>query len=140
VLETAILPHWTRATNYCGGKLTAETKERKGKSRSPYFHFIMSFTNGINHGIMPSMATRISIDKAGRVVLPKALREKMRVEAGDDLLAEAEGDRITLRPIRQEALLKKELGIWVYQGESSSLSIPELIAAEREKRVREFLD
>ena len=89
---------------------------------------------------MPLMATRISIDKAGRIVLPKALREKMRVEAGDDLLAEAEGDRITLRPIRQEALLKKELGIWVYQGESSSLSIPELIDAEREKRFREFLD
>jgi AbrB family looped-hinge helix DNA binding protein len=89
---------------------------------------------------MPFMATKISIDKAGRVVLPKSLREKMRVEAGDDLLVETEGDRITLRPIRQEALLKKELGIWVYQGESSSTSIPELIDAEREKRVRELLD
>jgi AbrB family looped-hinge helix DNA binding protein len=100
----------------------------------------MPFTYGISHDIMLLMATRISIDKAGRVVLPKALREKMRVEAGDDLLAEAEGDRITLRPIRPEALLKKELGIWVYQGESSSLSIPDLIEAEREKRVREFLD
>jgi AbrB family looped-hinge helix DNA binding protein len=86
------------------------------------------------------MANRISIDKAGRVVLPKAVREKMRVEAGDDLLVEAEGDRITLRPVRQEALLKKELGIWVYKGESSSISIPELIEAEREKRVRELLD
>jgi AbrB family looped-hinge helix DNA binding protein len=86
------------------------------------------------------MANRISIDKAGRVVLPKALREKMRVAAGDDLLVEAEGDRITLRPVRQEALLKKELGIWVYKGESSSVSIPELIEAEREKRVQELLD
>ena len=86
------------------------------------------------------MANRISIDKAGRVVLPKAVREKMRVEAGDDLLVEAEGDRITLRPVRQEAPLKKELGIWVYKGESSSISIPELIEAEREKRVQELLD
>jgi AbrB family looped-hinge helix DNA binding protein len=86
------------------------------------------------------MTNRISIDKAGRVVLPKALREKMRVEAGDDLLVEAEGDRITLRPVRQEALLKKELGIWVYKGESSSISIPELVEAEREKRVQELLD
>ena len=86
------------------------------------------------------MANRISIDKAGRVVLPKAVREKMRVEAGDDLLVEAEGDRITLRPVRQEALLKKELGIWVYKGESSSISIPGLIEAEREKRVKELLD
>jgi AbrB family looped-hinge helix DNA binding protein len=86
------------------------------------------------------VAIKISIDKAGRVVLPKALREKMHVEAGDDLLVEAEGDRITLRPIRQEALLKKELGVWVYQGESSNKSIPELIEAEREKRVRESLE
>ena len=86
------------------------------------------------------MATKISIDKAGRVVLPKALREKMHVEAGDDFLVEAEGDRITLRPIRQEAPLKKELGVWVYQGESSNKSIPELIEAEREKRVRESLE
>ena len=86
------------------------------------------------------MTNRISIDKAGRVVLPKAVREKMRVEAGDDLLVEAEGDRITLRPVRQEALLKKELGIWVYKGESSSISIAEFIEAEREKRVKELLD
>jgi len=86
------------------------------------------------------MATRISIDKAGRVVLSKALREKMRVEAGDDLLVEAEGDRVTLSPICQGAVLKKELGIRVYQGESSSISILELIEAEREKRVWVLLD
>lgn len=86
------------------------------------------------------MATKISIDKAGRVLLPKSLREKMRVEAGDDLLVEAEGDRITLRPVRQEALLKKEYGIWVYQGEPSDASIPDLIDAEREKRIRELID
>jgi AbrB family looped-hinge helix DNA binding protein len=89
---------------------------------------------------MPFVATKISIDKAGRVVLPKSVREKMRVEPGDDLLVEAEGDRITLRPIRQEALLKKEYGIWVYQGEPTDASIPDLIDAEREKRIRELLD
>ena len=55
------------------------------------------------------MATKISIDKAGRVVLPKSLREKMPAEAGDEFLIEAEGDHITLRPIRQVALPK---GAW----------------------------
>jgi AbrB family looped-hinge helix DNA binding protein len=100
----------------------------------------MPFTIGLTHSKMPWMATKISVDKAGRVVLPKSLREKMRVEAGDDLLIEAEGDRITLRPIRREALLKKELGIWVYQGEPSDTSIPDLIDAEREKRIRELID
>lgn len=86
------------------------------------------------------MATKISIDKAGRVVLPKSLREKLRVEAGDDLLVEAQGDHITLRPVRQDALLKKEYGIWVYQGEPSDTSVPDLIDAEREKRIRELID
>jgi len=89
---------------------------------------------------MVLMATKISIDKAGRVVLPKSLREKMRVEAGDDLLVETEGDRITLRPIRQAAPLVKEFGIWVYQGEPSDSSIPDLIDVEREKRIRELMD
>ncbi len=86
------------------------------------------------------MTTKISVDKAGRVVLPKTLREKLRLEAGDDLLVESEGDRITLRPLRQEAPLKKEHGIWVYQGAPSNASIPDLIDAEREKRIREILD
>jgi AbrB family looped-hinge helix DNA binding protein len=62
------------------------------------------------------MATRISIDKRGRIALPKAIREKFSLKAGDALLAEAEHDRITLRPTRSKALLKKEYGIWVYQG------------------------
>jgi AbrB family looped-hinge helix DNA binding protein len=86
------------------------------------------------------MPTKVSIDRAGRLVLPKSLRDAMRLGPGDDLLVESEGDRITLRPIRPEALLKKELGIWVYQGESSELSIPKLIDEEREKRLRELAE
>jgi AbrB family looped-hinge helix DNA binding protein len=84
------------------------------------------------------MPTKVSIDKAGRLVLPKALREEMHLGPGDDLLVENEGDRITLRPVRPDALLKKEHGIWVYQGETSDLSIPKLIDEEREKRLREI--
>jgi AbrB family looped-hinge helix DNA binding protein len=84
------------------------------------------------------MAAKVSIDRAGRLVLPKSLRDEMRLQPGDEVLVESEGDRITLRPIRPEARLKKEHGIWVYQGESSDLSIPKLIEEEREKRLREF--
>ncbi len=86
------------------------------------------------------MPTKVSLDKAGRLVLPKSLRDEMRLGPGDDLLVESEGDRITLRPVRPEALLKKEYGIWVYQGESSELSIPKLIDEEREKRLRELAE
>lgn len=37
------------------------------------------------------------IDKKARIVFPKPIGEKMRVEAGDDLLIEAESNRIILR-------------------------------------------
>ena len=57
-----------------------------------------------------------SIDKAGRVVLPKQALKKMQLSSGDKLLVERDGDSITLRPVRRKTMLKKEFGIWVYQG------------------------
>jgi AbrB family looped-hinge helix DNA binding protein len=84
------------------------------------------------------MTTKIFIDKAGRLVIPKPTREKLRLEAGDGLLVESEGDQITLRPVHPEPVLVKEDGIWVYNGVPSDESIPEMIDREREKRVREF--
>ena len=84
------------------------------------------------------MTKNVSLDKAGRVVLPKALRDEMKLEPGDSLRIESEGERITLRPVRPKAALKKEFGIWVYQGGPADESIPDLIEREREKRIREI--
>jgi AbrB family looped-hinge helix DNA binding protein len=86
------------------------------------------------------MRNRVAVDKAGRVVLPKPLRDKMQLVAGDELLIESEGERMTLRPVRPQATMKKEYGIWVYQGELSEASIPDLIERERENRGRELSD
>jgi AbrB family looped-hinge helix DNA binding protein len=86
------------------------------------------------------MPTKVSLDKAGRLVLPKSLRDQLRLAPGDDLLVDSEGDRITLRPVRPETTLRKELGIWVYQGESAAQSIPDLVDEQRQKRLREFAE
>jgi AbrB family looped-hinge helix DNA binding protein len=83
------------------------------------------------------MTTKVTLDKAGRVVLPKPLRDQMQLAAGDTLQLESEGESITLRPVRPKATLKKECGIWVYQGDSTDTSIPDLLDHEREKRLRE---
>jgi len=82
------------------------------------------------------MTTKLTLDKAGRVVLPKPLRDRLQLAPGDTLDLEAEGERITLRPVRQNVMLKKELGVWVYQGEPSDTSIADLIDRERESRHR----
>ncbi|HEY2546179.1 MAG TPA: AbrB/MazE/SpoVT family DNA-binding domain-containing protein [Candidatus Acidoferrum sp.] len=84
------------------------------------------------------MATKVSVDKAGRVVLPKTLRDKLQLHPGDDLVIEADEHVITLRPIRPQAPLRKKRGIWVYNGEPSDDSIVDLIDRVREARIREL--
>ena len=85
------------------------------------------------------MTAKLTLDKAGRVVLLKALREEMHLGPGDTLQLEKEGERITLRPVRPQAALKKERGIWVHQGEATEASIPDLIDQEPEKHLRKLM-
>ncbi len=86
------------------------------------------------------MTTKLTLDKAGRVVLPKPLRDRLQLAPGDTLHLETEGERITLRPVRQNVMLKKELGVWVYQGESTNTSITDLLDRERENRNHEVTE
>ncbi len=82
------------------------------------------------------MTAKLTLDKAGRVVLPKPLRDRLQLAPGDTLQLESEGEHITLRPVRQNVMLKKELGVWVYQGEPADDSIPDLVDRHREDRHR----
>jgi len=84
------------------------------------------------------MIAKTSIDKAGRLVLPKPIRDKLRLEPGDRVLLESEGEQVTIRPDRPQATLKKKRGIWVYHGTRTDISISELVDQEREKRLREI--
>jgi AbrB family looped-hinge helix DNA binding protein len=56
----------------------------------------------------------LTVDKAGRVVLPKPVRDQMQLRAGDSLEIESSEDRIVLRPRRGGAGLYKKQGIWVF--------------------------
>lgn len=85
------------------------------------------------------MTAKLTLDNAGRLMIPKSLRTLLRLGPGDALQLTNHGDEITLRPVRPQAMLKKEYGVWVYQGESIHVSIPGLIDNERQKRLREML-
>lgn len=63
------------------------------------------------------MSTTVTIDKAGRVVIPKSLRDELRLASGDTLVIESNGDSVTLRPIRSASVLRKKRGIWVFHGD-----------------------
>lgn len=77
----------------------------------------------------------LTIDKAGRVVIPKPLRDELHLQPGDSLEMEALGDKITLRPVRGPSSLYRKDGIWVVGAKGSAISSEithQLIAEGRE--------
>lgn len=63
------------------------------------------------------MVSRLTLDKAGRIVLPKPVRDELQLQAGDTLELESCGDTITLRPARGNGRLRKKHGVWVFRSE-----------------------
>lgn len=61
------------------------------------------------------MTTTVTLDRAGRIIIPKTLRDELQLEAGDILELESEGERMTLRPARPGSSLRKEHGVWVFR-------------------------
>ena len=61
------------------------------------------------------MSGKVTLDRAGRVVLPKTLRDELHLSPGDTLDLTVKGDEITLRPRRGARPLQKERGVWVFR-------------------------
>ncbi len=82
------------------------------------------------------MNTTVTLDKAGRVVIPKTLRDELRLEAGDALSLESEGERVTLRPVRSASPLRREQGVWVFRGgrRLSAAATDQVLRTAREQR------
>jgi len=60
------------------------------------------------------MVTTLTVDKAGRVVLPKPVREELQLAPGDSLELESSEDQIVLRPARGRGRMYKKQGVWVF--------------------------
>ena len=59
------------------------------------------------------MNTTLTVDKAGRVVLPKPVRDQLQLVAGDSLELESSEHYVVLRPVRGKVGMRKKQGIWV---------------------------
>lgn len=82
---------------------------------------------GETHSTLPFMNTTVTLDKAGRVVIPKTLREELHLEPGDRLELHSKGEEVTLRPVRAHSPLQKKQGVWVFKS-GSKLSNDEVNA------------
>jgi AbrB family looped-hinge helix DNA binding protein len=82
------------------------------------------------------MTSTLTIDKAGRIVLPKPIRQELRIEPGDTFEVETLGDEIKLRPVRRQATVRKKQGVWVLStGERTTVeTVNELIQETRNER------
>ena len=78
------------------------------------------------------METRV--DRFGRIVLPKGVRDELGLEPGDALeIREAEGG-VYLRPLRRdESPLRNEGALVVFDGQLDE-AIPDPVAWARERR------
>jgi len=84
---------------------------------------------------MAFMNATVTIDKAGRIVIPKQIREDLRLEPGDSIALESEDERVTLRPLRASTPLQRERGVWVFRG-SKPLSLEEANRLVRDTRAQ----
>lgn len=62
--------------------------------------------NGIDfailNAILPTMKATLTVDKAGRIILPKRLRDSMHLTPGSKLEAELIGGRLQISPEEEE--------------------------------------
>jgi len=81
----------------------------------------------------------ISLDGAGRVVLPKALRDSLHLRPGEPLVAEQRDEEIVIRRGDAGVHLEQIDGLWVVCGgpKLDENSIVDEIRKMREERDRE---
>ena len=86
------------------------------------------------------MNATLSIDRSGRLVLPKPVREQLQLEPGESLEMESFEDHIVLRPVRGHATAYKNQGILVFRtGPLKASVVEETIRKVRKERERQIL-
>jgi len=87
------------------------------------------------------MVTTITVDKAGRVVLPKPVREELQLGPGDSLDLESSEDHIILRPSQGKGRMYKKEGVWVFHGGAPLApdAVAKTIQKVRRERDRQIL-
>jgi AbrB family looped-hinge helix DNA binding protein len=87
------------------------------------------------------MVTTLTIDKAGRIVLPKPVRDELQLSPGDSLEVDSSEERVILRPVRGNARIYKKRGVWVMHGGAPLTveTVEKTIQKVRREREQSFL-
>jgi AbrB family looped-hinge helix DNA binding protein len=90
--------------------------------------------SGISNGM------KLWIDKAGRIVVPKPLRERLGFKPGTELEAIEQPEGVLLKRVEQQPCMVKVDGLWVHLGSAEPGSNWERVLDNvREERVESVL-
>ena len=87
------------------------------------------------------MKATISIDNAGRLILPKAMRDRFQLSGGSKLNVEMIGDHLELTPIDSgiETNLSRKNGLLIVPATGKNCNAAEAVQADREERELDIL-
>jgi AbrB family looped-hinge helix DNA binding protein len=89
------------------------------------------------YAIMSGMT--INVDSAGRIVLPKNIRERLRIYSGCALSLEESAEGILLRPVRRRASLVLKRGLLLHTGEAAKgYDWGRIVDDQREERIQDI--
>jgi AbrB family looped-hinge helix DNA binding protein len=91
---------------------------------------------------MVLMNATVEIDKAGRLVVPKKMREALHLRGGDRLALHCAGDSLILEREKKPRGLYEEDGLLVYDSGGPTITAEQtfhLIESMREERMRHIL-
>lgn len=75
------------------------------------------------------------VDKFGRVVLPKDIRDNLDLKPGQVLRIEKSDDEVILKPLRKESPLHIKGGVLVFSGTATG-DIMEAVKQHRKERLK----
>lgn len=82
---------------------------------------------------------KATIDKAGRLVVPKPIRDRMGLHPGDELMVEEFNGKIELsKPAQERALVENENGLLSLAPDPSQSPITQEQVREELERTREW--
>ncbi len=76
------------------------------------------------------------LDKFGRVVIPKEIRDHLGLKPGEVLQIERLEGEVMLKPLREESLLHTKDGVLVFSGTATGNNMMEAVRAHREEQLK----
>jgi AbrB family looped-hinge helix DNA binding protein len=80
----------------------------------------------------------VTVDRFGRVLIPKKLRDKLGIKEGQSLELDEESGRLWLEPTTPTSALVRKGSVLIFQGQLLDADV-DYVALDREKRMRVIL-